>query len=141
MEGGALGLPLEKRFAASGRVRVEAAFQRGRSRYCKLVELQGAELRGDQVRSIEDVARPSSGGYGELSGCVQPRIEERAFVVHLEIRDERVPICDRTPACPGVEIDANQPKSGRNENGSGLSSQGCAILNSLEGGMVLRWNA
>src|SRR5690606_1536877 len=43
------------------------------------------------------------------------RIVERAFAVHLEIRNERVPVRHAAPTRPRVEIDARETECGRSQ--------------------------
>jgi hypothetical protein len=68
---------------------VEAAFWWRGCRDGELVEVEGSELRGDEVGRATHVAE--AGGDRELERVVQARIVERPFPVHLQIRDEGVP--------------------------------------------------
>src|ERR1019366_6206081 len=63
----------------------------------------------------------SGAGFGrdwKLDGIVEARIEESPAAVHLEVRDERVPVRDRTPRTgPGVKIDTGQSERRRDQHG------------------------
>src|SRR5262249_16767174 len=100
----ALRLAGEQRAAALGGVLVEAARGRSRRRERELVEVECRKLRGDAVVLARHVAEMVLGRDRELRGVVETRIEERAVAVHLEVGDEPVPVRDRAPAFPGVEI-------------------------------------
>lgn len=49
-------------------------------------------------------------GYWKLSGIVQPRINEGSFPVHFEVRHKSIPICQRAPARPSMEIHPGEPE-------------------------------
>ena len=59
--------------------------------------------------------KPFARGDRELRRVVQARVEERALAVHLQVRDERVPVRDRAPAGPGVQVDAGQAERRRDQ--------------------------
>ncbi len=69
----------------------------------------------------------------ELHRVVEPRVEERAAAVHLEIGDEGVPVRDTAPARPGVQIDACQAERGRDERrgGAAVGLKGLAVERQL----------
>jgi hypothetical protein len=83
--------------------------------------VQSTEPRGDEVRIVPDVAVPVPGADGEASGVVEPWVEEGSLPVHLEIGDEGVPVRDRTPAGPGVQVHSGETEGRRDERGRGLS--------------------
>ena len=64
---------------------------------------------------LRTLPKPSRAAIGNFARVVQTRIVKRSLPVHLEIRDERVPVCDRSPAGPGVEIDAGESKGRRKQ--------------------------
>src|SRR5262249_45663628 len=86
--GGAAGLAREELAAASRRARIEAAGRRARGGDGELVEVQGRQLRGDQIGLVLDVGETRGRGDRELRGVVQASVDERSLAVHLEIRDE-----------------------------------------------------
>src|SRR3954451_2133787 len=57
----------------------------------------------------------------ETSRVIEARIVERTFAMHLEIRDECIPIRDGSPSCPGVQIHSCEPESGGNQCGGSFS--------------------
>ena len=81
----------------------------------KLIDVERRKLRRDQVGRVADVAEAVLCGDRELRGIVEPRIVERALALHLEIGDERVPVRDRSPAGPGMQVDAGQVERRRNQ--------------------------
>jgi len=89
---------IEHLFPALGRFGIEASIFRLRRRHSQLVEVEGGELRRDQIIFGLPVAELGLGGDRELFLVVQPRIEEGSLPVHLQVRDEGVPVGDRAPA-------------------------------------------
>src|SRR4051812_19887826 len=74
---------------------------------------------GIQIRVY--IAETEFRGNRELSGIVEPRVRESPLAVHLQVRDQGIPISDRTPASPGVEIDAGQAEHRWDQRGSGFA--------------------
>src|SRR4051812_49947083 len=76
----------------------------------QLIEVQRRQLGCDLilVRVDTDMAEAVRGRDRKLIGVVEPRVEERAFAVHLQVRDERVPVRDRSPAGPCMQLDAGK---------------------------------
>ena len=107
---------IEQRLAALRSFLVEASFPRFGRRNSELIELQRAQLGGDQVGIIADVAEPVRRRDGKAHGIVEARVKERALAVHLEVGDECVPVRDRAPARPGVKVHADQAEGRRNES-------------------------
>ena len=84
-------------------------------------ELKGLKLRRDQVIVRGDmwqIAEPVCRGDRELRCIIQARIPEPARSVQFEVRDERVPVRHGSPAGPGVQIDAAEAKSRRDQCGA-----------------------
>src|SRR5262245_21761565 len=83
--------------------------------------MESSQLGGDQIGVVSNITESGPGRYGELGWVVQPRIEERAFPVYFQIRDEGIPMCHRTPAGPRVQIHTRQTECRRNQRGGGFS--------------------
>ncbi len=115
----ALRLPGEKRVAVSRSRDVETAARRRRRRNRELVEVQVRELRRDAVvlgaQIRVEIPESVRGGDRKLARVVQARVPESALSVHLEVRDEGIPVGHRTPSGPGVEVHAREAEGRRNE--------------------------
>src|SRR5689334_1906959 len=65
---------------------------------------------------MRKIAESVRSGDRELSGIVEPWIEEAALSVHLEVRDEGVPVAQGAPcAGPRVLIEAGETVRIRNQ--------------------------
>ena len=64
---------------------------------------------------LRTLPKPARAAIGNFTGIVETRIVERSLPVHLEVRDEGVPVRNRTPAGPRVQVDARETKRRRNE--------------------------
>src|SRR5512146_704133 len=104
MTGAALGFSFKEFVAALGRLFVKAPVRRYRRRDIQLVGMQGRELRSDQVGIVRHVPKVIRRGNRELRGVVETRIEKVAFPVHFEVGDEGVPIRNRSPPRPGMQV-------------------------------------
>src|SRR6185503_3508716 len=71
---------------------VERSRRRCRRGYCELVKLKRRKFCSNQVRITAHVAETRARGDREFHRIVQTRIVERSLPVHLEVRDERVPM-------------------------------------------------
>ena len=113
----ALGLALEQLRAAGGGHLVEAVRRRGRRGQRQLIGVQPRQLRGHPVLlgRHHDVPESVLGGDRESNRVVEPRIVEVTDAVHLQHRDERIPVRDRSPSGPGVQVDARQSEGGRDQ--------------------------
>jgi hypothetical protein len=83
--------------------------------------MEGGELGGHEIGIVSHVAEARLCGDGELGGIVQSGIEERSLAMHLENGDERVPVRDRAPPGPRMEIDSGQSQSRRDQRGRRLA--------------------
>src|SRR5215469_5192429 len=63
--------------------------------------------------------KPLAAAIRELGGVVQSRIPKPALPVHFQVCDERIPVRQRSPAAPGMEVYPRKAKSGRNQTGAG----------------------
>src|SRR5205823_10089009 len=81
----------------------------------QLVEVKSSELRRDQVGVVTHVSEAGLRRDRELRRVVQPRIEEGSLAMHLEVRDEGVPVRHRAPSGPGVQVDTGQAEGGWDE--------------------------
>src|SRR5262245_23689973 len=88
----------EQRLAALGRMGVEAAARWSRRGNRELIEVQCGELRRHEIRLAAHVAETVRGRDRKLAGIVETRIVERAFALHLEHGDERIPMRYGAPA-------------------------------------------
>ncbi len=71
----------------------------------------------DVIRSRRvDVREACAGGDGELVRIVEPLVAEVADPVHLEVRDECVPVRHGAPAGVGVEVDPRKAECGRDQH-------------------------
>ena len=61
------------------------------------------------------MAEPCARGDGKAQRIVEPRVDERALAVHLEVRDKRIPVRDAAPPGIGVQVDARQPERRRKQ--------------------------
>ena len=89
--------------------------RRVRHRKRELVDLQRRQLRRDQVALVPDVSEAGARCDRELARVVQPVIAEVPDPVHLEVRDERVPVRDRAPTRICVEVDAVEAEGRRDQ--------------------------
>src|SRR5207247_10438408 len=80
-----------------------------------------AEFRRNQVTLVADVGEAGAGCDRELLGIAEPVVVEVADSVHLEVRDERIPIRDGAPAGVGMEIDPVETERGGDERRRRLS--------------------
>ncbi len=64
---------------------------------------------------------PLAGSYGEFVRVVEARVVEVSLPVHLENRDEGIPIGNASPARVGVQVHAGQAERGGNERRGGLA--------------------
>ena len=81
----------------------------------------------DVIRSrlLRDVAEPGPARRrGTGARCLSAVVEEVAVPVHLEVRDERVPVRDRAPAGVRVEVHAGQPERGRDQRTAAVLPSG-----------------
>ena len=118
----ALRFATEESIAAGRSRNIEATSGRLRRGNSQLIELKLLEFGSDEVAvgiNVREIAKTVGGGDRELRGVVEPRIPEPALPMHFEICDEGVPVGNRTPAGPGVEIDAAQSKRRRNQSCAG----------------------
>src|SRR5712692_255550 len=118
---GAVGLAGEQLLPARRRVLVEAVLRRPRSLEAELVSVQRSQLGGDQVRVGFHMPEPLAGSYGEFVRVVEARVVEVSLPVHLENRDEGIPIGNASPARVGVQVHAGQAERGGNERRGGLA--------------------
>src|SRR5579884_2168245 len=89
-----------------------------RRRKGELIELERLQLRRNQViirTDMRQVAESVRRRDRKLSGVVQPMIPKSSLAVHLQSGHERVPVRYRTPAGPGMEVNAAEAERGRNE--------------------------
>src|SRR5437660_11779184 len=69
----------------------------------QLIEMQRRELRRDPVVirvDVRQVAESIGGRDRKLRRVVETRVEETAFTMHFQVRDECVPVGHRSP-CTG----------------------------------------
>src|SRR5262245_18443110 len=80
----------------------------GRSRRInrQLIEMQGWEFAGDQVRDIPHISKPRCRGDGKLRRIVETWIEEGSLSVHFQVGLERIPVGDGAPPDPSLQVDA-----------------------------------
>ena len=114
--GRALGPAVEQRLAAGCRHRRRTS-PSAASAPAARAGRPAAPAASELTRSTGAVTcpKPFSAAIGNWAGVVQPRVEERALAVHLQHRDERVPVRDRAPAGPGVQVDPGQPERRRDQ--------------------------
>src|SRR6185437_2919212 len=110
----------EERVATLGRFRIEIFPCFGLRRFKrKLLHVQGRKFLCNSIFIGADMWEVSESVLSrdrELVAIVQPRVEEPALPMHFQIGDERVPIRDGTPTGPGMQVDARQSESGRNQS-------------------------
>src|SRR4051794_4074300 len=92
-------------------------------------------IRAD-MRKIPEAMRR---GDWELGRIIQARVKESSFSMHLEIRDKRIPMRDRAPSRPGMQVYAGETKSRRDQSRGRLpiGTESLAIQNEL--GIELAW--
>ena len=82
--------------------------------------MEARELRRHPVDLGLHVAEAVAGRHRELDRIVQTRVPEPPLAVHLQVGHEGVPVGDRAPAGPGVEVEARQAERGRDQRGARL---------------------
>src|SRR4051794_4892438 len=118
----ALRLSTKQGIATLGRLRIKVLtglWFRGRKG--KLVEVQGGKLLRDPVlvgADMRKVGKAVGGRNGKLLLIIQARIEESAFAVHLKSGNERIPVGNRPPACPRMQIHSRQTERWREQRGT-----------------------
>src|SRR5262249_35786460 len=108
MAGGAFRLAVEDNRSTSGRGPVKTPLRWNGRGDGKLIEVQCGEFPSDKIRIVPYVPEPRFGSNWKSSGIVQARVVECASAVHLEIGDKSVPMRNRAPAGPGVQIHAGK---------------------------------
>src|SRR5690349_2552538 len=102
---------VEEFLTALRRCRIEASLGRCRSGKRELIRLERCQFGSDQIsltRRRRNVVEVIGGGNGKLRRIPQPRVLEPANAVHLQIGNKSVPMWDRTPSSPGVQIYSGQ---------------------------------
>src|SRR5579859_1260826 len=129
MAGGAFSGSIENFLAALRGFFLEGICRRFGCGNSELIKMKRRELGSDQVRFVANIAEAVARGDRELRGVRKALIEEITLAVHFEIGDESVPVSDRAPTRPGVQVDARQTKRGGNQHGRGLSvrAEGFAV--------------
>jgi len=112
----ALGLTFKNLLASFGSLLVNAALGQGRSNKPKLIEMERSEFRRHQVGIVPYVCETVLRRDRELLHVVQSRIEKVSLAMHLKNRDERVPLCNRAPSRPRMQIHTGQSKRRRNQD-------------------------
>src|SRR5689334_6568013 len=90
----ALRLAIEERRATCRGRCVETSRRRSRCRDCELIKMKRRKFCRDQIRIAAHVAETRACSDRKLHRIVESRIAERSLPVHLEVRDERVPVRD-----------------------------------------------
>src|SRR5690242_6150665 len=115
----ALGLSAEKLIPPFGRLRIEISSRlRLRRRDRELIEMQCRKLFRDQVVvriDVRQICESVCSGDRKLIGIIQAWIKKPSFTVHLQVCDERVPMCHRAPSRPSMEVYARQTERGRDQ--------------------------
>src|SRR5579859_1437746 len=129
MAGGAFSGSIENFLAALRGFFLEGICRRFGCGNSELIKMKRRELGSDQVRFVANIAEAVARGDRELRGVRKALIEEITLAVHFEIGDESVPVSDRAPARPSVQVDASETKRRGNQHGRGLSvrAEGFAI--------------
>src|SRR6185437_15993292 len=97
--------------------RIKAASGRAWSGKRQLIKLQGGELARDQVRLVLKMTEACPRSDRKLAGIVEPRIVKGPLTVHFEGGYEGVPVRDRTPSGPSMEVHPGKSECRRNEYG------------------------
>lgn len=92
MAGATLGLAAEERIATCGSRRIKTACRWARGGNGELIEMQGWEFGGDEIRLIAYMPKSLSRRDGKLSGIIEARVEKRTLAMHLQIRNKRIPM-------------------------------------------------
>src|SRR6185369_16867384 len=106
---------VEHSLTARGCRSVETSRRRSGRRYRELIEVKRRQLRRDQIRIAAHVAKTCTRRDRKLGCIIETRIVEGSLSVHLEVRNERVPVRNRTPARPRMKIDAGESERGRDQ--------------------------
>src|SRR5439155_4931012 len=123
----ALCLAAEKRLATRRGCFIEAPHWGRWSGNGQLINVKRRQFRSHKIRGVSNVSKAIRGSDRELCGIVQAWVKEGPFAVHLEIRDKCVPVRDRAPTGPGVQIDARKPESRRQQRGTATWGQRFAV--------------
>ena len=89
-----LRLAVEHRRAACRSRGIETSRRRRGRRNRELIKLKRRKFCGDQIGIATHVAKTFARRDREFHRIVQTRIVKRSLPVHLEIRDERIPVRD-----------------------------------------------
>src|SRR5690606_28443264 len=100
----------KERFTPRGGFRVKTIERRLWGRDRELIELQCSQLWGYQIIFAADIAQTRRCRNRELFWVIESRVVECPLTVHLKVCHKSVPVCDRSPACPGVQVHAQHPK-------------------------------
>src|SRR5262249_17316651 len=114
-------LAVEQLFASVSGRGMEGVGGRFRRRDRQLVKLQVRELRGDAViawADMREVANAAPDGHRELHRVVQSSVEESSNATHVKVRDKGIPVRDRSPPGPGMQVDAAEPESRWDQRGA-----------------------
>src|SRR5262249_2870692 len=90
-----------------------------RGRNGELIKMKSGELGGNDIRLAPRISGTALRGDRILLLVVQPGVEEGSRAVHLGGGDIGVPVGHGSEAGPGVEVDAGEAESWRND-GAGL---------------------
>src|SRR5215469_7854001 len=123
-------LSIEDVLAALRRGCVEATLGWLRSGDRQLIEMQGAELRRDQVRRETHIERAVFYGERILCRIAESGIKKCAGTPHFRNANVGVPVRYGPKASPGMQVDPRQPKRRRNQ-GAGpfpIRAQSLSIL-------------
>src|SRR5262249_4965583 len=116
---GALTFDTEDLLPACGGDFVKGTRRWLRGRNGELIKVKSGELGGNDIRLAPRISGTPLRGDWILLLVVQPGVEEGSRAVHLGRGDIGVPVGHGSEAGPGVEVDAGEAESRRND-GAGL---------------------
>src|SRR5215831_2657414 len=108
MARGALALGIEDLFPAHGGVLVERTRWRLRGGDGQLIEVEGGELGGHEVRLAAAISGSGLRRNRILLFVVQPGVEESSRAVHLGDGHPGIPVGNGSESRPCVEVDTGE---------------------------------